>query len=149
MKKAIFISSLVMALVMVSCGNKNGNDLMTSRDENKTVLTERFEGTVPAADGPGIFYQVVLMRYQDNDSGIFHMRQTYIDSMTDSDVSFDTYGRFIISRKNGERVLRLTPFEEYDEVVNFAMDSGSSITMLDLQMNRIQSSHNYTLKKVK
>ncbi len=149
MKKAVFISSLMMALVMVSCGNKSGDDLMSSKDENKTVLTERFEGTVPAADGPGIFYQVVLMRYQDKDSGIFHTRQTYIDGTDRGDVSFDTYGRFIISRKNGERVLRLTPFEDYDEVVNFSMDSGSSITMLDMQMNRIQSNHNYTLKKIK
>lgn len=149
MKKAIFITSLMMALAMVSCGNKNGDDLISSRDENKTVLTERFEGTLPAADGPGIFYQVVLMRYQDKDSGIYHTRQTYIDGSDQGDVSFDTYGRFIISRKNGERVLRLTPFEDYDEVVNFSMDGGSSITMLDMQMNRIQSSHNYTLRKVK
>lgn len=153
MKKAtLIISLLVITLSAVSCGNNKSdeNDILTINANTKNeVLTEKYSGTIPAADGPGIVYEVTLIRYDDKDSGVYHMRQTYIDAADNRDMAFDYYGRFVVTRKNSDRIVRLTPFNKQEEAVNFIKDNDSSITLLDQQMNRIDSNLNYTLRRVK
>ena len=153
MKKGLMIISvLVIALAAVSCGkNKSDeNDILTINANTKNeVLTEKYSGTIPAADGPGIVYEVTLIHYDGKDSGVYHMRSTYIDGQDNTDIPFDYYGRFIVTRRNSDRLIRLTPFNKQEEAVNFIKDGDSSITLLDKDMNRIQSNLNYTLRRVK
>ena len=151
MKKSILIAVLMIALTAASCGRKNTeNDLLAVNKKNKTeVVQEKYSGTLPAADGPGIVYEVTLLHYDGKDSGIYHMRNTYIEGENGRDVAFDEYGDFIVTRRSADRILRLTPFNENQDVTSFIKDGDASITLLDAQMNRIQSNLNYTLKSVK
>lgn len=154
MKKFIAIALAAITLTAVSCGkDKDGRDIMTGNKGEKAVVTDKFSGVLPAADGPGIRYEIVLMHYEGRDGGIFHMRETYLEGENGRDISFDTYGRFMDVRgtkmSQSERILRLTPFEPNKPAVNFARNTGGSITMLDQQMGRIESRLNYTLEKVK
>lgn len=149
MKRIIIITLVILtALTAVSCGrNRNKNDLLVSNESMKGVETDKYSGVVPAADGPGIRYEVVLIGYAQNENGLFHMRRTYIEAENGKDMPFDIYGRYVVVRSNGERVLRLTSFDEEEPVVSFLISSTTEITLLDQQMNRINTGLNYTLKK--
>lgn len=117
------------------------------------IVTETFVGLLPAADGPGINYEVSLTHYEKLNNGVFEMVTTYIDAEgRGEDRTFRTYGRYATMIGTGdndtELYVRMVPFDG-GENYNFVIDPGNNaLTMLGNDLKRAKDSNqNYTLVK--
>ena len=122
-------------------GIKDGND-------SKVVLGV-FEGTIPCADCEGI--QMKLTLYQDPKtlaSAGFTLVQTYIGK---TDSTFNEQGEWDYLRGNDEdpdaTIYGLNLDKPKEDQMYFLKVGEDKVTMLDPEMNPIQSNLNYTLTK--
>ncbi|MCB2230169.1 copper resistance protein NlpE [bacterium] len=95
-----------------------------------------FSGLIPCADCPGIRQSVTL-----NEDSTFSLTRVYLEARDGEDVTYETSGAWHVV--SGKKQLVLIG-EGRPEL--FAI-TDSSITMLDIDGNPIQSGLNYTLMK--
>lgn len=153
------------ALLICSCGNRNKNvvtqdgtvkkvevnikDSIRKVDGLGAVVTETYEGPIPAADAPGQDYVLKLYKQKDAHNGVFDLQQTFKKAENGNDKTFNTLGRWFIvvpdAANPDRKIYRLTPFDGSGDI-NFQLE-GDNLHMLDQNMARIVSEHNYTLRK--
>ena len=112
-----------------------------------------YEGILPAADCPGIRYQVYVRHREHSGDGYFLLRLTYLEAEQGKDVIYTYMGRRYTLRgtatDNDATVWRLVVDGDKDNVYNFLYGpDGETLTYLNNNFEEIQSGLNYTLKRV-
>lgn len=170
MKNILFTTLLLSTLMICSCGQRNTAtqnatesrtdsiaektnkvlDSLTINPELGELLTRNYSGQIPAADCPGIIYDLTLYNQQYSGDGVFALTMTYIEAENGKDLSFDSYGRWGTLRgdatdKNAT-VYELREFGS-NQRPTYMLYQVDSLTMLDAELGKIQSGFNYTIKK--
>ena len=57
------------------------------------VVQKKYKGTIPAADGPGIVYDLTLFYQQDSDDGVYELDATYLEAENGKDQTFTSTGK--------------------------------------------------------
>ncbi len=116
------------------------------------VINERYMGMLPAADGPGINYDLTIVRQEGVTRGAYALVTTYIEGKNGKDVIFTETGRFVTLKgegpNKGMEYLELTPSDD-SSVHYFLKEKDGSLTLVDKELRRADSKLNYTLKRTK
>lgn len=112
-----------------------------------------YEGLLPAADGPGIRYQLVIRHRAYSGDGRFLLRLTYLEAEDGQDKTCTCMGQRYTQRgipsDNDATVWQLIS-DLGDETYNFLYNQeGQTLTLLDKDFRRNASDLNYTLKPIK
>lgn len=118
------------------------------------VVESRYTGKLPAADGPGIDYDLRIWHQERSEDGVYTLSQTYLEADRGNDVTYVSDGRFTARMGSGQnrnaKVLVLTPFtSSKGDVMRFVVQGNKwdSITMLNANGERSKTNLNYTLVK--
>lgn len=89
MKKKLFLMAL--PLLIAACGN-SGKTTSSTQNGADTVTADSvyYEGTIPAADGPGIKYEITLA--SDATDG-YTLRYTYLEAENGKDMTMTESGK--------------------------------------------------------
>lgn len=125
----------------------------SDNDTNLGVwVNEHYEGVLPAADCPGIKYQLHVRHREHSGDGNFLLRMTYLEAEDGKDAVYNYIGKRTTQRGiptvSDAIVWQLTPDND-NSTYNFLYDAGKqTLTLLDKQFEPIKSELNYTLKKI-
>lgn len=116
------------------------------------VINERFIGLLPAADGPGINYDLILVHQEGVTRGVYVLVTTYLEAENGRDTSFTQQGRYETmigkGKDEGNKYILLQPFSG-DSETYFIIESDGNLTLVGKDMQRADSKMNYTLKRSK
>jgi copper homeostasis protein (lipoprotein) len=109
--------------------------LAAAEDGPLGVLPKSFTGTLPAASGPGIDWQVDLLA-----DGSFQLRQTYLDREPDN--VHDDIGRWVVGSDDASLLLQ----GGREAPVGLAIEAPDRLRLLDTALRPIESALPYTLE---
>ena len=116
-------------------------------------LTEQYEGVLPAADCPGIRYQLTLKHRAHSGDGYFLLLTTYLEAENGRDATFAYIGRRLTQRGSAQNpdVTVWQLISDTDQSVwNFKVQShGQTLQLLTQQFEEIPSNLSYELEKLK
>ena len=116
-------------------------------------LTEQYEGVLPAADCPGIRYQLTLKHRAHSGDGYFLLLTTYLEAENGRDAMFAYTGRRLTQRgsvQNPDATVWQLVSDTDRSVWNFEVRSqGQTLQLLTQQFEEISSNLSYELKKLK
>lgn len=145
MKKVLLSSvcAAALALGMVACGNGK------RADKASDTVSRHYVGTLPAADGPGIVYDLTLYNlYEDSLSGDFAMSMTYLEAENGKDAKFNSEGQWTavqgIPGNQSAVYYQLIESGVQPDTTNFLF-LGDSVVLLGNGLQPAQSNLNYTL----
>lgn len=115
------------------------------------VIQKKYKGTIPAADGPGIVYDLTMYYQQDAEGdGVFEMDATYLEADNGQDKTYTTTGKTKVRKgtpsNSSAYVYELIPSD--GEAAFYFQAEGDSLTMLNQQLQQAASGFNYVLKQV-
>ena len=157
MKKVIMLAAVVAALA--SCQSKANKTAEAEADSLAiamtpiTELTEVYEGTLPAADGPGIQYVLSVDSVgPDGESG-YTLVTTYLDAEgPGKNKSFTSKGKKEVIQKdvnNKKRTaIKLTP-DDGDTPVYFVVVNDTTLRLVNDSLQEAVSDLNYDIIQVK
>ena len=165
MKKQLVTASL-LALLAASCGHRTDRST-AAPDSSKPAaaasaqatdtaalgpeMLRTYEGLVPAADGPGIRYELTLENREHSGDGTYRLAMTYLEAENGRDTTFFSSGRWGTLRGTDDdpdaTVYQLNIGDTTLEQINF-LSYPDSLIMLGADMKRAESKLNYTLKLV-
>ncbi|WP_298064394.1 copper resistance protein NlpE N-terminal domain-containing protein [uncultured Rikenella sp.] len=147
MKKVLFgsVCAAVVAFGMVACGDGQG----MKRGDGSDTVSRRYVGTLPAADGPGIVYDLTLFNLaEDSLSGEFALSMTYLEAQNGKNATFDSEGEWVaVQGIAGDRsavYYQLIESGVRPDTTNF-LYLGDSVVLLGNGLQRAPSNLNYTL----
>lgn len=116
-------------------------------------LSEQYEGVLPAADCPGIRYQLTLKHRAHSGDGYFLLLTTYLEAENGRDATFAYIGRRLTQRgsdQNPDATVWQLISDTDQSVWNFEVQSqGQTLQLLTKQFEEIPSNLSYELKKLK
>lgn len=128
-------------------------DLVTLVDDDikaGPIVKERYVGQLPAADGPGIDYDLTCARREKNNNGAYTLVTVYLEGENGRDVQFTEQGHYKTmpgqGDLNGWNYIVLMPLDDSTQTY-FLIEKNGDLTLLDKDMKRPSSELNYTLKK--
>lgn len=151
MRKLLFGSVCMLALGLTACG---GNGAATSEETSADTVSRRFVGTTPAADCPGIVWDLTLRNpAADSLGGDFALSMTYLEADNGKDMTFSSAGEWSVQQgiagdPMAVRYQLVEPGPQGPDTSDYLF-LGDSVVMLDADMARIPNGLNYTLTKVK
>ncbi len=157
MKKVIMLAAVVAALA--SCQSKANKAAEAQADSLAlamtpiTELTEVYEGTLPAADGPGIQYVLSVDSVgPDGESG-YTLVTTYLDAEGQGkNTSFTSKGKRQVIQKdvnnNKKTAYKLTP-DNGDSPVYFVVVNDTTLRLVNDSLQEAVSDLNYDIIQVK
>jgi len=126
----------------VGCGN-------CRLAETAQEVNETYRGTLPAADGPGIDYELTLTAAAGSRDTVYALNMTYIDAEgPGKHRTVRTEGRLRHTGKPGKRAYRLDP-KNGEEVMYFAVVNDSTLRLVNEDLQEAASGLNYDLMKVR
>lgn len=156
--KKLFALSLI-ALFTLSCGLRAKKvavekellltDSIHVVDENLGKIVENtYRGTIPAADGPGIDVTLTFYHQEYASSGVYRIKETYLEGEDGKDVTLETTGTWEETHPftDSDTVFVLKDYK--DGSVRSYLYKGATIDLLDENMNPIVSENNYTLQRI-
>ena len=158
MKKVIMLAAVVAALA--SCQSKANKAAEAEADSiaieamSPTVeATEVYEGTLPAADGPGIRYVLTLNMLADANDTTYTLDMTYLDADGQGkDKTFTSAGKPQMIQKTVKNkkksALKLTP-NDGSEPVYFVIANDTTLTVSNDSLQEAVSDLNYDIVRVK
>ncbi len=161
MKKLGLIALVITALA--SCHSKssnNPNDGTDFIDSLATIISNTiadnsvytYEGILPAADAQGIRYTLTLTSEEGAYVGSYDLKLTYLKEGGDQDKTFEEQGQFVakkgLENDKDAKVYHLVP-DSGDNDIYLWLKNDSTLTLLDQDMNKIDSQFNYDLILVK
>ena len=157
MKKVIMLAAVVAALA--SCQSKANKAAEAQADSLAlamtpiTELTEVYEGTLPAADGPGIRYVLTLNMLADANDTTYTLDMTYLDADGQGkDKTFTSAGKPQMIQKTVKNkkksALKLTP-NDGSEPVYFVIANDTTLTLSNDSLQEAVSDLNYDIVRVK
>ena len=157
MKKVIMLAAVVAALA--SCQSKANKTAEAEADSLAiamtpiTELTEVYEGTLPAADGPGIQYVLSVDSVgPDGESG-YTLVTTYLDAEgPGKNKSFTSKGKKEVIQKDVDNkkktAIKLTP-DDGDTPVYFVVVNDTTLRLVNDSLQEAVSDLNYDIIQVK
>ena len=157
MKKVIMLAAVVAALA--SCQSKANKAAEAEADSLAiamtpiTELTEVYEGTLPAADGPGIQYVLSVDSVgPDGESG-YTLVTTYLDAEGQGkNKSFTSKGKKQVIKKTvnnkQKTAYKLTP-NDGDAPVYFVVVNDTTLRLVNDSLQEAVSDLNYDIIQVK
>ena len=160
MKKQLVTASL-LALLAASCGHRTDRSTAAPDSSNSAQATDTaalgpemlrtYEGLLPAADGPGIRYELTLENREHSGDGTYRLAMTYLEAENGRDTTFFSSGRWGTLRGTDDdpdaTVYQLNIGDTTLNQINF-LSYPDSLIMLGADMKRAESKLNYTLKLV-
>lgn len=157
MKKVIMLAAVVAALA--SCQSKANKIAEAEADSLAiemtpiTELTEVYEGTLPAAKGPGIDYVLTLNAATDGVDTVYTLDMTYLDPMDKSKnkvVSTKGKQQAIqkVVNKAPKKAVKLTP-SNGEPPMYFVIVNDTTLRMVNDSLQETVSDLNYDIIKVK
>ncbi|GAB6976908.1 copper resistance protein NlpE N-terminal domain-containing protein [Prevotella falsenii] len=149
--KKVFVLMAVCA-TMVACQQKGKADAEAKTGDTaqvETADTVRYTGEVPAADGPGIRYEIALAA--DSTNG-FYMKETYIEAENGKDAvnNYTGTAEKIEKDVNGTKKVAYKFATGKDGAIYFLQVNDSTLRMVNDQLEESGSKElNYDLKLVK
>ena len=149
MKKLMLIVAACAAMVACkqsgkTAENMNGNDSVT---DSVVVDSMVYEGTLPAADGPGIRYNLALAG--DSTNG-YHLTMTYLEAENGKDKAFDYNGvAEIVTKTVGGKEKKAYKFSlgEKEAPAYFMIVDDSTLRAVNDQLEEaVTKGLNYDLK---
>lgn len=128
-RKALFILACLAAAV-------DAADTAAAADSAPLTLPSSFIGTLPAASGPGVDWQLDLLA-----DGSFQLRRTYIDRAPDN--VFDSLGRWLVGSDGSSLLLVGGP----ETSIPLAIESPQRLRLLDREGQPIESELPYELER--
>lgn len=140
MKKAIFF--VAACAVLFACQQKGA----TPTEEAVAADTLYYEGTVPAADGPGIRYEIALA--QDSTLTV-RIAETYLEANDGKDTTFFYEGKAeeVEAPTLGEGAKGLKLVVNAGETFNFWVKNDSTITLVNAEWQANGTEANWDLKR--
>ena len=125
----------------------NMRDSLKVDPKKGSVIQKKYKGTFPAADGPGIVYDLTLFYQQDSDDGVYEMDATYLEAENGQDKTFSSTGKRKVKKGtpvDAEAVVyELIPSDGSMEF--YFQAEGDSLTLLNQDLQKAASDLNYTL----
>lgn len=150
----VYEEDVVVTMPVEKSPTRSGMNLSDSlkMDANAgSIVNDRYSGLLPAADGPGIEYDLLLIRQDRNNHGVYELVMTYIEGDNNGgDLSFIENGRYETFRGKGANAdysyIRLTPFSNGGDTF-FIIENNGNLTLVNAELQRADSQLNYTLQK--
>ena len=157
MKKVIMLAAVVAALA--SCQSKANKTAEAEADSLSiemapiTEVTEVYEGTLPAADGPGIQYVLSVDSVGPNGESGYTLVTTYLDAEGQGkNTSFTSKGKRQVIQKdvnnNKKTAYKLTP-DNGDSPVYFVVVNDTTLRLVNDSLQEAVSDLNYDIIQVK
>ena len=157
MKKVIMLAAVVAALA--SCQSKANKAAEAQADSLAlamtpiTELTEVYEGTLPAADGPGIQYVLSVDSVGPYGESGYTLVTTYLDAEgPGKNKSFTSKGKKEVIQKDvnnkKKTVIKLTP-DDGDTPVYFVVVNDTTLRLVNDSLQEAVSDLNYDIIQVK
>ena len=157
MKKVILLAAVVAALA--SCQSKANKAAEAEADSLAmamtpvTEMTEVFEGTLPAADGPGIDYVLTLNAATDGVDTTYTLDMTYLDAEGQGkNKTFTSKGKQQMMQKmvnkQPKKAVKLTP-SNGDAPMYFVIVNDTTLRLVNDSLQEAVSDLNYDIIKVK
>lgn len=128
----------------------NMRDSLKLNPKKGSVVQKKYKGTVPAADGPGIVYDLTLFYQQDSEDGVYELDATYLEAENGKDQTFTSTGKRKVKKGTpadaSAVVYELIPSD--GSMVFYFQAEGDSLTMLNKDLQKAASDLNYTLTLV-
>ncbi|MCH5304935.1 MAG: copper resistance protein NlpE N-terminal domain-containing protein [Rikenella sp.] len=134
------ICAVALGFAAAACGSRGTG-----------TVSHRYVGTLPAADGPGIVYDLTLSGPAGDSlvRGDFSLTMTYIEGDKGRDVSFESAGRWTTLRgipDDAEAVvLRLISSERLHPDTLHFLSFGDRLELLGMDLQRVRTGVNHTL----
>ena len=157
MKKVIMLAAVVAALA--SCQSKANKAAEAEADSLSiemapiTEVTEVYEGTLPAADGPGIDYVLTLNAATDGVDTVYTLDMTYLDAEGQGkNKTFSSKGKQqtiqkVVNKKTTKAV-KLTP-NDGEAPMYFVIVNDTTLRLVNDSLQEAVSDLNYDIIKVK
>lgn len=150
MKKSIFALASAVVLMAASCSNEK-KAAEATEPVCEEACVEVYSGVLPAADAEGVLYDLKL-EYNEEGVGTYTLNETYmVADTTATNVTVATEGDFVVENKDGKKYIALTKDatkatdEEVNDTIFFLVDSDSTITMVNAELEPAVTDLNYTL----
>lgn len=136
------LAAVVFAALLVSCqSNKTNPNESEPVNSSSTVTNAVYEGILPAADGPGIRYQLTIENLKDG-KGTYQLNMTYLKDDKENGETFTSKGELEVSesvdKHSGKEVYILNP-DDGSDVIYFIVKDSKTLRMLDKEMQEIAS----------
>lgn len=143
MKKALLLVAACAALF--ACQQK-GATTETAAADSLATDTLYYEGTVPAADGPGIRYQIALA--QDSTLTV-RISETYLEGNNGKDTTFLYEGKAeeVEAPTLGQGAKGLKLVVNAGETFNFWVKNDSTLTLVNADWKANSTEANWDLKR--
>lgn len=109
-----------------------------------------YQGLLPAASGPGIVYLLTICSREHSGDGTFRLTLTYKEADNGKDKSFTYQGKRFTQRGipgNNDATVWQCISDEGNETFNFLKENETTLTLLDQDFKRPQTSLNYSLTR--
>ena len=157
MKKVIMLAAVVAALA--SCQSKANKAAEAEADSLSiemapiTEVTEVYEGTLPAADGPGIDYVLTLNAATDGVDTTYTLDMTYRDAEGQGkNKTFSSKGKQQtiqkVVNKKPTKAVKLTP-NDGEAPMYFVIVNDTTLRLVNDSLQEAVSDLNYDIIKVK
>ncbi len=157
MKKVIMLAAVVAALA--SCQSKANKAAEAEADSLSiemapiTEVTEVYEGTLPAADGPGIDYVLTLNAATDGVDTTYTLDMTYLDAEGQGkNKTFSSKGKQQtiqkVVNKKPTKAVKLTP-NDGEAPMYFVIVNDTTLRLVNDSLQEAVSDLNYDIIKVK
>ena len=157
MKKVIMLAAVVAALA--SCQSKANKAAEAEADSLSiemapiTEVTEVYEGTLPAADGPGIDYVLTLNAATDGVDTTYTLDMTYLDAEGQGkNKTFSSNGKQQtiqkVVNKKPTKAVKLTP-NDGEAPMYFVIVNDTTLRLVNDSLQEAVSDLNYDIIKVK
>lgn len=109
-----------------------------------------YQGLLPAASGPGIVYQLTIYNREHSGDGTFKLTLTYKEADNGKDKSFTYQGKRFTQRGipgNNDATVWQCISDKGNETFNFLKENETTLTLLDQDFKKPQTSLNYSLTR--
>lgn len=155
MKKVFMLAALVAALA--SCQPKQQNnvaeiDVIATDSAGIEDITEVYQGTLPAADGPGIDYILTLNEEIRGKDTLFTLDMIYLDAEgPEKNVKFSTKGKqqkiHKMVKKQPKKAVKLTP-DTGESPIYFLVVNDTTLRMVNDSLTEVTTDTNYDIVRV-
>ena len=137
--KTLHVTCFLAGLILITaCGSRND-------------VEQTYEGTLPAADGPGIRYTLTVRHQEHSGDGTFSLDMTYLEAENGKDATYTYTGRRYTQRgipgDDNATVWQLVS-EDGDDIFNFLVEDSLTITLLNMDFQKNDTELNYSLTLV-
>lgn len=155
MKKVLMLAAFVAALA--SCQPKQQNsvaeiDVIASDSAGVEDITEVYQGTLPAADGPGIDYILTLNEQIKGKDTLFTLDMIYLDAQgPGKNQTYSTKGKqqriHKVVKRQPKKAIKLTP-NTGEAPIYFLVVNDTTLRMVNDSLMEMTTDTNYDIVRV-